>query len=161
MLILNSGGTLNKRYNPLNGELEIPYDNDVLERILSSVDSEYNLAGVVYKDSLEMDINDRKMLTNIIMESTDDIFIIVHGTDTIDVTAEFLSAIFEDRKIILVGAMNPFEIDNVEASLNIGMAIGFAKAVENFGIFICMSGYVEIWDMIKKNRVEGKFEVVK
>ncbi len=160
MLILNSGGTLNKRYNPLNGELEIPYDNEVLERILSSVESDYDLAGVVYKDSLEMDTNDRKMLTNIIMESTDDTFIVVHGTDTIDVTAEFLSAIFEDRKIILVGAMNPFEIDNVEASLNIGMAIGFAKAVKEFGVYICMSGYVELWNKIEKNRIKGKFEIV-
>lgn len=161
MLILNSGGTLNKRYNPLSGELEVPYDNDAIERILNSVDSEYNVAGVVYKDSLEMDINDRKMLTNIIMESTDDTFIIIHGTDTMDVTAEFLSAIFEDRKIILVGAMNPFEIDNVEASLNIGMAIGFAKAQENNGVYICMSGYVGMWNTIVKNRVKGKFEFVK
>ena len=160
MLILNSGGTLNKRYNPLNGELEIPYDNDVLERILSSVQSNYSLAGVVYKDSLDMDIDDRKMLTNIIMESTDDTFIIIHGTDTMDVTAEFLSAIFEDRKIILVGAMNPFEIDNVEASLNIGMAIGFSKAVKEFGIYICMNGYIEFWEKIEKNKVEGKFELV-
>ena len=160
MLILNSGGTLNKRYNPLNGELEMPYDNAVLERILSSVESDYDLAGVVYKDSLDMDINDRKMLTNIIMESTDDTFIVVHGTDTMDDTAEFLSAIFEDRKIILVGAMNPFEIDNIESSFNLGMAIGYAKAVQEFGVYICMSGYVELWNNIQKNRIKGKFELV-
>jgi len=161
MLILNSGGTLNKRYNPLNGELEIPYNNEVIDKILSSVDSNYDIAGVVYKDSLDMDINDRKMLTNIIMESTDDTFIIIHGTDTMDVTAEFLSAIFEDRKIILVGAMKPFEIDNVEASLNLGMAIGFSKAEEKNGVYICMSGHVELWNKIEKNRIKGKFEVVK
>ncbi|WP_455756693.1 asparaginase domain-containing protein [Sulfurimonas sp.] len=160
MLILNSGGTLNKRYNSVSGELEVPYDNEVIERILSSVDSEYNLAGVVYKDSLEMDINDRKMLTNIIMESTEDTFIIVHGTDTMHITAEFLSEIFDDRKIILVGAMNPFEIDNVEASLNIGMAIGYAKLVQDYGIYICMNGHVEIWNKLEKNRAKGKFEIV-
>lgn len=162
MLILNSGGTLNKRYNPLNGELEVPFDNSVIERILNSVDNNgYSLAGVVYKDSLDMDINDRKMLANIIMESTDDTFIIVHGTDTMHVTAEFLSEIFEDRKIILVGAMNPFEIDNVESSLNIGIAIGFSKAVNDCGVYICMSGHVELWDKIEKNRNLGKFEVVR
>ena len=160
MLILNSGGTLNKRYNPLNGELEIPYDNAVIERVLESVNSEYNIAGVVYKDSLDMDIDDRKILTNIIMESTDDTFIIIHGTDTIDVTAEFLSAIFEDRKIILVGAMKPFEIDKVESSLNIGMAIGFSKAQEKNGVYICMSGHVELWNKLEKNKAKGKFEVV-
>ncbi len=106
MLILNTGGTLNKRYNLLNGELEVPVDNESVEKILESVDKKYNLAGVVYKDSLEMDSNDRKMLANIIMESTDDTFIIIHGTDTMDITAEFLDEIFDDRKIILVGAIH-------------------------------------------------------
>ncbi len=161
MLILNSGGTFNKRYNPLNGELEIPYDNHVIERILQSAEFKYDLAGVVYKDSIDMDINDRKMLASIIMESKDDTFIIVHGTDTMHITAEFLSEIFEDRKIILTGAMKPFEIDNIEASLNMGIAIGFAKVNQNSGVYICMNGLVESCEVIIKNRELGKFELVK
>lgn len=160
MLILNSGGTFNKRYNPLNGELEIPYDNQVIDRVLQSADFKYDLAGVVYKDSLEMDMNDRKMLASIIMESKDDTFIIIHGTDTMHITAEFLSEIFEDRKIILTGAMNPFEIDNVEASLNLGIAIGFAKALSKNGVYISMNGFVEPCANIVKNRQLGKFELV-
>lgn len=160
MLILNSGGTFNKRYNPISGELEVPYDNYALEHIMDSVESAYDLAGVVYKDSLEIDMDDRKMLASIIMESKDDTFILVHGTDTMHMTAEFLSEVFEDRKIILTGAMNPFEIDKVEASLNLGMAIGFAKAVKEFGVYICMSGQIEPWDKLDKNRASGKFEIV-
>ena len=160
MLILNSGGTLNKRYNPISGELEVPFDNYAIERILEKVECDYNLAGVVYKDSLEMDANDRKMLASIIMESTDDTFILVHGTDTMHETAEFLSEIFEDRKIIMVGAMNPFEIDNIESSLNIGIAIGFSKSVSKHGVYICMSGHIELWNKIEKNKNLGKFEIV-
>ena len=160
MLILNSGGTFNKRYNPLNGELEIPYDNDAIDRILQSVELRYDLAGVVYKDSIEINMDDRKMLASIIMESKDDTFIIIHGTDTMNVTAEFLSEIFEDRKIILTGAMNPFEIDNIEASLNLGIAIGFANAAQKNGVYICMNGLVELCDKIVKNKKLGKFEVV-
>lgn len=160
MLILNSGGTFNKRYNPINGELEIPYDNYAIEKILNSYSDEYNLAGVVYKDSLEMDINDRKMLANIIMESSDDTFIIVHGTDTMNVSAEFLDEVFDDRKIILVGAMKPFEIDEIESTLNLGMAIGFSKAVVENGVYICMNGYIELWNKIVKNKNKGKFELV-
>jgi len=161
VLILNSGGTFNKRYNPLNGELEIPYTNDVIDRILQSTDFDYDIAGVIYKDSLEMDMNDRKMLASIIMESKDDTFIIIHGTDTMDITAEFLSEIFDDRKIILTGAMNPFEIDNVEASLNLGIAMGFAKAKPENGVYICMSGFVEPCQNLVKNKTLGKFELVK
>ena len=160
MLILNSGGTFNKRYNPQTGELDVPYDNYAIEKILESYTPKYDLAGVVYKDSLEMDNNDRKMLTNIIMESTDDSFIIVHGTDTMDKTAEFLDAVFEDRKIVLVGSMKPFEIESIEASLNLGIAIGFLKAQPQNGVYISMSGHISAWDMIVKNRGKGQFELV-
>ncbi|MFA6190711.1 MAG: asparaginase domain-containing protein [Sulfurimonas sp.] len=160
MLILNSGGTFNKRYNPLNGELEVPYDNVAVESILQSVTFEYDLAGVVYKDSLEMDLNDRKMLANIMGESKDDTFIIIHGTDTMDKSAEFFHEIFDNKKIVLVGAMNPFEIDKIEATLNLGIAIGFLKSLQNYGVYICMSGHVELWNKIAKNRDLGKFEIV-
>ncbi len=161
MLILNSGGTFNKRYNETSGELEVPYDNMAIEKILYTVQETYNVAGVVYKDSLEMDSNDRRMLANIIRESTEDTFVIVHGTDTMDLTAEFLDEVFDERKIIITGAMKPFEIDNVEASLNLGMAIGYAKALKENGVYICMSGLVKPWKDIRKNKDIGKFEVVR
>ena len=160
MLILNSGGTFNKRYNKINGELEVPYDSQAVESILQHIDAPYDMAGVIFKDSLEMDANDRKMLASIIMESKDDTFVIVHGTDTMDKTAEFLNEIFDDRKIVLTGAMKPFEIDKVEATLNFGMAVGFAKACEKNGVYICMSGYVESWDKLVKNHQQGRFELV-
>jgi L-asparaginase len=160
MLILNCGGTFNKRYNPLNGELEVPYDCDAIEKILSSVEYRYDLAGVIFKDSLDMDINDRKTLASIIMESNDDKFLLVHGTDTMDETAEFLDTIFDDRVIVLTGAMKPFEIDNVEASLNLGLAMGFLKSKNENGVYICMNGYIEKLDKIKKNKQLGKFELV-
>ncbi|WP_321778887.1 asparaginase domain-containing protein [Sulfurimonas sp.] len=161
MLILNSGGTLNKRYNFINGELEVPMDNNAIDKILQNVEFKYDIAGIIFKDSLQMDINDRKMLANIIMQSKDDTFIIIHGTDTMNKSAEFLSEIFNDRKIILTGAMKPFEIDNIESSLNLGMAIGFAKAIHSNGIYICMNGNIELHNKITKNTNLGKFELVK
>ena len=161
MLILNCGGTFNKRYNKISGELEVPYDNVAIERILLSTQEIYNLAGAVYKDSLDMDSNDRRMLADIIRESTEDTFVIVHGTDTMELSAEFLDEVFDDRKIIITGAMRPFEIDNIEAALNLGMAIGYAKAVKKSGVYICMNGLIEPWESIEKNRSIGKFQVVR
>ena len=160
MLILNIGGTFNKRYNMITGELEVPYDNEAVGYILSSATEDFNLAGTVYKDSLEMDSEDRKMIARIIMESSDDTFVLIHGTDTMSITAEFLDEIFDDRKIILTGAMKPFEIEQSEASFNLGMAIGFAKAKPQNGVYICMSGYVAPWQEIEKNRSAGKFQIV-
>jgi len=161
MLILNSGGTLNKKYNEITGELEIPYDNFTIENILESTDENYNLAGVVYKDSLDMNFDDRKMIANILRESVEKKFLLIHGTDTMNLTAEFLDEIFEDKIIVLTGAMKPFEIDKVEASLNVGMSIGFLKAVSDNGIYICMNGHIEKWNQIEKNRKIGKFQVVR
>jgi L-asparaginase len=160
MLILNCGGTFNKRYNLLSGEIEVPYDNYAVEKILESLNYKYGLAGVVYKDSLEMDMNDRKMIANIIMESSDDTFIIVHGTDTMDLSAEFLDEVFDNRKIVLTGAMKPFEIDNIEATLNLGIAIGFSQSVQDNGVYICMNGLVKPWNKLIKNKRLGKFELV-
>jgi L-asparaginase len=160
MLILNSGGTLNKRYNKIKGTLEVPFDNYAIEKILESVCSDYSLAGVVYKDSLEMTLEDRKMIANIIVQSDDNRFLIIHGTDTIHITAEFLAEVFDDRVIILTGAMNPLEIDTIEATLNIGMALGFLQAKVDNGVYICMSGYIQPYEKIVKNKNIGKFEVV-
>jgi L-asparaginase len=161
MLILNSGGTFNKRYNAISGELEVPYDNLAIEEIVKSCNGQFMIAGVIYKDSLEMDAYDRKKLAEIIMHSLENKFVIVHGTDTMDKSAEFFSEIFVDRMIILTGAMQPFEIDKVEASFNLGMAIGFLKSLNECGVYICMNGYVEKWDSLEKNRKLGKFELVK
>ncbi|MFT5662377.1 MAG: L-asparaginase [Sulfurimonas sp.] len=160
MLILNTGGTFNKRYNKINGELEVPYDNYAIEKILESFTSQYSVAGVIYKDSLDIDTNDRKMLTSIIMESVEDTFLIVHGTDTMHESAEFLSTIFTNKKIVFTGSMKPFEIDTIESTLNLGVAIGFLKSLEKYGVYICMNGNVESWDKIEKNRQKGKFELV-
>ena len=160
MLILNSGGTFNKRYNESNGKMDVPIDNLAVNRILENYNTDLNIAGVIYKDSLDMNVDDRKMLTNIIMESTDDTFIVVHGTDTMHQTAEFFDEIFIDRKIILVGAMKPFEIDKVESSFNLGMAIAFANYTSTYGVYICMSGYISLWNKIQKNREIGKFQLV-
>ena len=160
MLILNSGGTFNKRYNEETGALEVPYDNDAIDEIMASIKHHYMMAGVVYKDSLDMDIEDRKRIASIIAESDEAEFVLVHGTDTIDETAEFLDTLFDDRVIVLTGAMKPYAIEKSEASFNLGMAIGFAEAQEMAGVYICMNGYVKPWRELQKNRVIGKFQVV-
>jgi len=160
MLILNTGGTFNKRYDSLTGKMEVPFDNVAIEKILSKFSYEVELAGVMYKDSLEMDIEDRKIIAKIIAASRDTHFIVVHGTDTMDLTAEFFSEIFVDRVIILTGSMVPFEIDPIEATSNLSLALGFAKSEKKPGIYIAMQGLVEPFTKIKKNKQLGKFELV-
>ena len=160
MLILNTGGTFNKRYNPLNGEMEVPFDNLALEKILSTFTYNVEMAGLIYKDSLDMDLDDRKMMAKIISASEDTHFIIIHGTDTMDTSALFLDEVLEDKVIVFTGAMVPFEIDPIEATANLAMALGFAKSEKIPGVYICMQGTVAKHNEIVKNKRLGKFELV-
>jgi len=160
MLILNTGGTFNKRYNPINGEMEVPYDNFAAEQILSKFTYDVEMAGLIYKDSLDMDSEDRKMMAKIISASDQTHFIIIHGTDTMGLTASFLDEVLDDKVIILTGSMVPFEIDPVEATSSLSMALGYAKAQENPGVYICMQGSVGEYDRLIKNKKLGKFELV-
>jgi len=159
MLILNTGGTFNKRYNPLSGEMEVPFDNKAPEQILSNFTYDVEMAGLIYKDSLDIDMDDRKMMVKIIAASEDTHFIIIHGTDTMHTTASFLNEILEDKVVILTGAMVPFEVDPLEATSNLSMALGYAKLQEEAGVYICMQGSVSSHDKLVKNKKLGKFEL--
>ena len=161
MLILNTGGTFNKRYNPLTGEMEVPFDNLAVEKVLSTFTYDVELAGLIYKDSLDMDLDDRKMMTKIIAASSETHFVIIHGTDTMDMSAAFLDEVLEGKVVVFTGAMIPFEIDSVEATANLAMALGFAKSTTTPGVYICMQGSVERHDRLVKNKTLGRFEIVK
>ncbi len=162
MKILNTGGTFNKRYDPIKGELEVPYDNDAIERIVATFSYEVEIAGMLYMDSLQMTQSDRDQLADIIEEDEEEVFVVVHGTDTMDLSARTLAGRqgLKDRVIVLTGAMTPFSIEPTEASLNLGMALGYAATQPPPGVYICMSGIIAPYMRIKKNRAKGVFEIV-
>lgn len=160
MKILNTGGTFNKRYNPISGELEVPFDNTAVEAIVDSFSYDVEIAGMIYKDSLEMDDTDREQLARIIEADAETIYVVVHGTDTMDKSAEVLAERIEGRVIVLVGSMVPFSIAPTEASVNLGMALGFAATGPAHGVYICMSGIIAPYERIVKNRAMGRFEIV-
>ena len=160
MKIMNTGGTFNKRYDPITGDLEVPFDNLAIEEIVKSFSYEVEIAGMLYKDSREMDDDDRQQLTAIMEADDEEIFVVIHGTDTMHMTAMQLAAYLPNRVIVLVGAMVPYSIDKTEASLNLGMALGFAATQPAKGVYICMSGIIAPYTQIEKNRAEGRFEVV-
>ena len=160
MKIMNTGGTFNKRYDPITGVLEVPFDNLAIEEIVKSFSYEVEIAGMLYKDSMEMDDDDRQQLTAIMEADDEEIFVVVHGTDTMHMSAMHLAAYLPDRVIVMVGAMVPYSIDKTEASLNLGMALGFAATRPAKGVYICMSGIIAPYNKIEKNRAEGRFEVV-
>lgn len=159
MLILNTGGTFNKRYDPIAGELFVPRDNQAVEAIMATFAVAVPVEGLIYKDSLEMDETDRAVLCDAIALSTATMIVVVHGTDTVDKSALAVAAMQYDKTVVFTGAMIPFSIDPVEATANLAMAIGYARNAPH-GVHIVMQGVCGTYDAVVKNREAGKFKHV-
>lgn len=156
--VLNTGGTFNKRYNPILGKLEVPSDNIALDKIVKScVNVDFEIRNIVSKDSLDFTDADREMILENILNSKSDKIIIIHGTDTVDLTSKFIEDKIEGKKIVFTGAMVPMSIDEVEATMNFSQAIGFLNAPIENGIYLSMHGVVVEHSKLKKDRSVGQF----
>ncbi len=159
--IINVGGTFNKIYIPTMGELIVPKNNDAIINILSQTYKTNKLPtveGVIFKDSLEMGKEDRKILLDKVLSSKEKKIIIVHGTDTMKKSAKILSKFITNKTIVFIGAMQPFSIESIEASTTLGIALGFTQHTEKKGVFICMNGLLKKHNAIKKNYKKGVFQ---
>ncbi len=158
ILILNSGGTFNKKYNELNGKLEIEENCDYLEEIILKCyknNLNLKLEGLIYKDSLELTSKHREILYKRLEKNSKSI--LIHGTDTMDISAQFFSQKIKNEIIVITGAMIPYSIDKIEAVSNLSLALSFIQTCETPGIYIAMHGLVKPYKQISKNRVLGKF----
>lgn len=161
--IINTGGTFNKVYDEIKGFLVVPQSNfaveDIIEKYLRN-NLEINLKGMLFKDSLEMTDNDREEICIEIRNSTK--ILIIHGTDTMNETAQYIFDKYKDEKtVVLTGAMKPYSIDKTEATSNFSQALAFLNETEKKGVFISMHGLNKKHDEIYKNRELGKFECLK
>jgi L-asparaginase len=162
ILILNSGGTFGKIYNKLNGNLEIDTENMAVLDILSTFyNLNYELKSVVLKDSLEFTYEDRKEIFEVINSSSCKACILIHGTDTMEVTAKFLKEEGVNKLVVLTGAMMPYSISKTEAATNFAMCVGFLQNEPKNDVYIGMHGVVTEYQNITKNRKIGQFEITK
>jgi len=157
ILIISTGGTFNKIYNPKTGVLDIDKSSNALKNIASKWLTEFEILNIIGKDSLEMTNHDRLELLSTLHQSNYDKIIIVHGTDTMDITAEYLADAELEKSIVLTGAMVPYSIDPTEATANLASAYGYLNALEKEGVYIAMNGVIGLYDKVKKNRKEGRF----
>ena len=157
ILIISTGGTFNKVYQPNDGTLQIDKEALALKQIASKWLCDFEILTIVSKDSLEMTTQDRVEICNTIQQSKYQNIIIVHGTDTMDVTAKYLDDEKLEKTIVLTGAMVPWSIDPVEATANLALAYGYINALQKQGVFIAMNGVVDSYEKVNKNRQEGRF----
>ena len=117
ILIISTGGTFNKVYNPLNGELIIDKESKAIEEIASKWLCKFEIINIIGKDSLHISNQDRLLLLASVNHSEYDDIIVIHGTDTMDITAEYLADADVDKRVILTGAMMPYSIDPLQILL--------------------------------------------
>jgi L-asparaginase len=160
ILIINTGGTFNKIYNSIKGELEVPSDDIGVTSILKYFyNLDYEIKNIIHKDSLEITNSDREEIVELIANSSKDKILIIHGTDTMDKTATYIQENIEDKTVILTGAMVPVSIDSVEASSNLSMAIGYLLGCTKQGVYIAMHGLVDTHQKVYKDREVGVFKL--
>lgn len=155
--LLITGGTIDKRYNPLNGELTLTESS--VQSMLNQGRTEIaiTLETIMLKDSLEIDNNDRQKILQHCLTHSGKRIIITHGTDTMVQTAKVLAQNISDKTIVLLGAMLPYQFKHSDALFNLGCAVAAVQALDD-GIYITMNGQIFNHDQVIKNTVDGKFQ---
>jgi len=157
ILIINTGGTFNKVYNPINGKLEIDKTSSTIQEIATKWLCEFESINIIDKDSLDMTNQDRNILLDTIKNTQHSHIIVIHGTDTMDISASYLAENHLEKYIVFTGAMVPYSIDTVEATANLSSAYGYLQALDSYGIYIAMNGALGNYDKVKKDRKKGVF----
>ena len=161
IIIIDTGGTFNKIYDEILGELTVPNNSLAVNKIFNNslkTNKKPVINGLIYKDSLAISKADRKLLLNEIKRCKSKKIIIIHGTDTMDKTAKILDKNFKNKTIVFVGAMKPFSIEPIEATANLMSAFGFLQNSCKNGIYISMNGFIKNYKQIIKNKTIGVFE---
>lgn len=155
-----TGGTIDKEYNELNGELIFRKSHlpEMLEQAKSKADIKSET--IMLKDSLYINNSDRKKILKKCKSCKQDKIIITHGTDTMVETAKVLGKNIKDKTIMLTGAMVPFSFGNSDALFNLGGAIIAAQALPK-GVYIIMNGKIFEWDNVMKDKKIGEFKTKK
>jgi len=156
LLILTTGGTIDKVYFDANSEYEVgePVVASVLKTMNVSFD--FSVEEVCKKDSLELTDEDRERILAKIKATDANHILITHGTDTMVDTANFLGP-HKGKVIAITGAMQPAVFRETDGIFNIGVALGVLSSAPP-GIYIAMNGRRFAPDKVYKNYVNRRFE---
>ena len=157
MLILTTGGTIDKVYFDANSEYEVgePMVPQVFADVGASLD--YRLVPLMRKDSLEITDEDRELIRRTCDEAEERMIVITHGTDTMTTTAESLADVGGGKTIVLTGSLAPARFRLTDAIFNLGCALGAVAGCAP-GVYIAMHGRVFEAGKVRKNRDAGRFE---
>ncbi len=155
--ILVTGGTFDKEYNELTGELffKSTHVPEMLER--GRCHFPVDVQTLMMIDSLQMTDTDRELIRDRCIGSEHSRIVITHGTDTMEQTAAVLGKSVRGKTVVLTGAMVPYTFGSSDGMFNLGTALAFAQVLPP-GVYVAMNGRCFRWDSVRKNRRLGVFE---
>ena len=155
--ILVTGGTFDKEYDELTGQLYFK-DTHLSEILkLGKCTLPVQIRTLMMIDSLEMTEADRELVVRNCAQCDLDQIVITHGTDTMAETAKAIAAHNIPKTVVLTGALIPYKFGSSDGFFNLGNALAFAQTLPH-GVYIAMHGRYFNWDNVRKNKKTGKFE---
>ncbi len=154
-----TGGTFDKAYNELNGNLffKETHLNEMLHLGRSNLD--LSITTLMMKDSLDFVEADRANIASACNTTDAQRIVITHGTDTMTTTALYLQKHCPNKTIVLTGAMIPYKFGSSDGLFNLGSALAFTQVLPT-GVYIAMNGKYFEADKVKKNTEKGEFEAI-
>lgn len=157
ILILVTGGTFDKEYNELTGELFFKETHlpEMLRLGRNLVETRIVVLEMI--DSLYMTDDYRQALATQCSGAKEDNIIITHGTDTMADTAVYLDKNVNGKTIVLTGAMIPYKFGSSDGLFNLGSAMAFVQTLPQ-GVYVAMNGSCFPAGRVRKNKATGLFE---
>lgn len=157
--IFVTGGTFDKEYNEIKGELFFK-DTHLPEMLkMGRCRVSVDIRTLMMVDSLDMKDDDRRIIFENCKNAKEERILITHGTDTMIETAKLLANEIKNKTIVLTGAMIPYKFGSSDGLFNLGSALAFVQTLP-IGIYIAMNGKYFHWNKVKKNKDLGEFEEI-
>lgn len=155
--IIITGGTFDKEYNELTGQLFFK-DTHLPEMLkLGRCIADVEITTLLMIDSLEMTDEHRQVIASYCKKAKEKNIVITHGTDTMEETAKYLSKQVNHKTIVLTGAMVPYKFGSSDGLFNLGSALAFVQTL-SAGVYVAMNGKYFHAGQVRKNKQKGVFE---
>ncbi len=158
--IITTGGTFDKQYDPIHGELTFTQSQLLSMVAQFRCDLPISWEHPLAVDSLYMTEEQRAAIVESISGSEENRVIVIHGTDTmVDTAVKTAERLGSDNPhtVLFTGAMVPFALSSSDAAFNLGMAVAAVQILPP-GVYIAMSGRIFPWNHAVKNKAKGIFE---
>lgn len=159
MRIFITGGTFDKEYNELTGQLFFK-DTHIFEMLkLGRSRVDVQVSTLMMVDSLDMTDEGRHLIAKSCNDASEKRILITHGTDTLVETAAVLEKENAGKTIVLTGAMVPYKFGSSDGLFNLGSALAFAQTLPP-GVYVAMNGRYFHAGKVRKNKKLGEFESI-